>query len=217
MKRIAVLIAVALFCAAGAIAETPVRPETVYLPPYPGISGWKKVTNVDNANQVYFEWIPDDQSLPDYKDILVEQAFPNAKQEPPQAFADRLTRGIGSACMKAARNGPKTAIEHGFNVAYSQIYCVHVKKNTQDVDVFSKVIQGRNSLYVLQREFHRPTEDGVPATRAFPKGHEAEAKADMAAHLAAAEYLDAVQVCPSLDGSPCPLPESTKAQGAIPK
>lgn len=217
MKRIGLFAAALLACAASAAGETPTVTETVVLPPYAGVNDWKKVTNVSNADKIYYEWIPADQPVQGFKDILTEQAFFKLKDVPAMFFADRLTQMIGADCQKASRIGPKAAVENGFNVVYAQTFCVHDKVKAQDVENFIKVIQGRSALWVFMREFHRPTEDGTAGARVFPKDHEADARAFADAMMAASDYLVKVQICPSADGSPCPSPGTAALKGAVPK
>ncbi len=217
MKRFFVLAVAAVLCGTSASAETAVIPETVVLAPYPGIIGWKKITDVSNAEHVYFEWIPANQSAERFHDILVEQSYTRLKNVPPGAFAEKVIAVIAQACAKTSKNGPKLVTEHGSQVAYAQYYCVADPKK-EDVDGFIKVITGRDALYIFQREFHYPTTaESYPGVRSWPKGHDAEAKADMEAHFAAAKYLDAVQLCPAADGSACPSAQETPESGAVPR
>jgi hypothetical protein len=211
MKVIPFLVAAVVFCGCGAVAGPA---ESVIMPPYPDISGWQKITNAANADQLYYEWIPQGQAIGNFHDILVEQAFYKLKGLSPVSFANALLARLQRACSKTSRNGPIERTEHGFTVAYAQNYCVDSQGKHEDVDGFIKIIGGRDGIYVFQREFHYPTANGVPGTHVYPAGHGDEARADIAAHAAAAAYLDAVQLCPTADDSPCP---STTGSGAVPR
>ena len=208
MKTTAALAAAFFVCSNVAIAQTPAPSETVVMPPYPGVF-WTQVTNVKTADRVLFEWIREGQTRENIHDMLVEQAFYNLRTMSPAEFAERMLASTAVFCEKGARTGPKLATEHGFAVAYGQSYCVRRKGTNKDVDMFIKVIGGRNALYVIQREFHYPTTpESVPAVRVWPKGKEAEAKTDMDAHYAASMYLGSVFVCPTADGTKCPAVEN---------
>ncbi len=208
MKRIVMATILAATVAVSALAGGTPSTEVLVLPPFPGgKSVWKKVQGIDTAQQLSFIWIPADQTKDNVTNLLVEEAFYTAKNMAPAQFAAGMIRTTQRACHAVAASGPITHMENGYPIAYAQIYCLHQNGKNIDVDIFLKAIQGRKALYVVQREFHRPTGlSQVPGVKVFPKGHEAEAKAYMEAQAAAAKYLDDVQLCPPATGTgKCPV------------
>lgn len=203
MKRIAAASILAAVVALPAASAASPSTETLVLPPFPGgNSAWKKVQNVETPQKLSFIWIPADQTTENATDLLIEGAFYSAKDMGPAQFAAAMIQSTRQACQAAAASRPVSHTENGYPVAYAQVYCVHENGKAIDVDIFLKAIQGRKALYVVQHEFHRPTGSSqVPGVRSFPKGHEAEAKADLEAHTAAAKYLDDVELCPPAAGT----------------
>jgi hypothetical protein len=181
--------------------------EVLSVPSYPSEPHWKEITNKKNASMELVEWIPADQTEDAIRDILTKQIFYNLKGEAPSAFVSRILNGVGKSCKRVRVNGPKTQIENGYAVAYAQAYCVNQKGAAQDVDIFIKAIRGEAALYVVQREFRRPTQAAAtPGITTFSEDQLEQMKARMAAINVANKFLvEDVQLCP--------LPRGTAACG----
>ncbi|HEX4294993.1 MAG TPA: hypothetical protein VHZ29_12735 [Rhizomicrobium sp.] len=197
MEKIALTAAIV---AAASFSSAASAGERLVVAPYPAATPWKNITDKHNAQQLLMEWIPADQSENDIKDILTEQAFYNQKNADPSVFVGDFLRRVGGACQSARVNGPKAASENGYRVAYAQAYCVNQTGAALDVDIFFKAIAGRDALYVVQREFHRPTEKGAVA------GVRSASLDQIKAEVAADKFLvSQVQLCPPASGKgACP-------------
>lgn len=195
-SKFAVAVAATIF-----ISSTALAGERLIVAPYPAATPWKNITNKHNAVQLLMEWIPADQSENEIKDILTEQAFYNQKSADPSAFVADLLRRVGGACERVRVNGPKAGDENGYRVAYAQAYCVNQTGAALDVDIFIKVVAGRDALYVVQREFHRSTEKGAVA------GVRSASLDQIKAQVAADKFLvSQVQLCPPASGKgACPV------------
>jgi hypothetical protein len=207
MKKISLA---AAFVLVSGVAAGQSTSETLAVPPYPADKPWKLITDIHDDKHVMKEWIPADQSPDDIADILTEQIFPTVKQSPAE-FVNGIFARTRTACNDVRINGPKEQIEDAYPVAYGQVYCVNQKGAAKDVDIFLKVIGGKDSLYVVQREFRRPTTPGaVAGLRKFPKGAADEAQAALAAQKTANDFLVsqvklcADNACPSATPSPAP-------------
>ncbi|MGC3965643.1 MAG: hypothetical protein QM803_20620 [Rhodocyclaceae bacterium] len=148
--------------------------EKLVLEPYPGDTPWQEVTNQSNGNQWLREQIPADQKIEAYKDILTAQSFPQQKNVDPTTFLKNLFAGVTTACERVKVNGPKAQEENGVPVAYAQIFCNRQKGTDFGVNMFFKVIQGSEALYVVQREFRVPPAE-APGMMAFEKAEQAMA------------------------------------------
>src|ERR1043166_8885372 len=146
-------------------------------------------------------------------DILAEQIFPTEKGADPSEFTRGWLKRIINSCRDAKVNGPTAGAENGFSVAYAQVYCVDSKGT--DVDIFFKAIAGMDALYVVQREFRRPTEPGeVAGMRNFGKDQGDAAKAALEAQNAANDYLvSKVKLCANADNGIC-APGTAKSEQA---
>lgn len=217
MRQLGLIAACIISLCASAAAETmPTAKETLVVPPYPGGS-WKKITDVNTAEQVYFEWIPEDQSVDDIKDILVEQVFPKLKGVPPGDFQKAIFGRISQACEALRVNGPVEHIENGYPIAYAQEYCSRQKGTGNDVDIFVKVISGKDALYVVQREFRRPADkSGTAGVVSFDGSKLDEVKAHLEARKVANDWLVSAQLCPPTSGTgECPS-KKAEAEPAAP-
>jgi hypothetical protein len=189
--------------ALAAVLASAAQAETLVVPPYPAAAPWKKITDHVDARGTWIEWIPADQSEDAIKDILTEQIFPAQKGTDPSGFTRDWLKRIIAGCRDSSVNGPKAATENGFAAAYAQAYCVDAKGI--DADIFLKAISGKDALYVVQREFRRPTGPGeIAGQRRFPKDQEAAAKAALAAQNEANDYLvSRIKLCAKDDAANC--------------
>jgi hypothetical protein len=208
-------LAAGLIAAPALAADPPPSGEHLVVAPYPGGAPWQTVTDKRNDFQSMIEIIPADQSVTAIKDIIVEQTFFKLKNQDPSAFIGGLLQRLSRSCASARINGPKAGTQNGYPVAYGQSYCVGVRG--EDVDSFLKAIAGKDALYLVQREFHRPTTPGALAgVRSFSSDELPKLRALMSAQKIASDFtVDGVQVCPPVGGDgPCPsarLPEAAKA------
>jgi hypothetical protein len=134
---------------------------------------------------------------------LTQQEFYDLRDDNPVALVSRILADVGNACEHARVNGPKEQREDGYAVAYAQAYCANQKGAAKDVDIFIKAIQGKDALYVVQREFRRPAQAGaIPGVTMFPKDQLDVMKERLAAYQAANDFLASeVLLCPLTGGS----------------
>jgi hypothetical protein len=111
--------------------------ESFRVPPYPSDTPWKEITNKKNVQVELVEWIPNDQTENEIKDILTEQVFYAANGQEPSTFVSGILNRVGQACEGARVNGPKEQTENGYAVAYAQAYCTNQKGTSKDIDIFT--------------------------------------------------------------------------------
>jgi len=183
--------------------------EKFIVPPYPSATPWKPHIVPRFPQVAWVEWWPEDQPENDIKDILTTQVMKRGKIEP-ATFLTTMFARVANSCTGAMVNGPKEQTEYSFPVAYGQLYCTGQKGAGKDVDIFFKIIGGKDALYIIEREFRRPAEPGAqPGVRHFPGDQMAEAKADMDAKETANRYLAQVRLCPTeqpCEPDPAPNP-----------
>ena len=170
------------------LSTMPALAETLVMPPCPSSPPWKKITDKGNAQAHLREWIPANQTEANILDILTEQKFFTIKNGDPAAMVARIANGAKGACEGLRANGPKRGNENGYPVAYGQIYCHHQKGTPFDVTIFVKAIGGHDALYVVQREFHRPTQESGVAGVVIMNKFE-DVRAMMAEQVAGDKYL----------------------------
>lgn len=130
--------------------------EKLIVPPYPASTPWTQVTDERQGVRALQEWIPADETLDDYRDILAVQAYPMTAGLTPEAYLKGMFRQIGGACTGLRVNGPVSRSEGGYPVAYAQVYCGQQKGQAFGVNMFLKVIQGRDALYAINRDLRVP-------------------------------------------------------------
>jgi hypothetical protein len=129
--------------------------EYLSFPPPPGWGGWKVLTEQRSPERIFVERIPENQSPSEVKDIVIEQYYVGIQQKiSPVDLLKALPRiAQSSICEKMRATTPVGQVEHGFNVAYAQMYCPRQKGKTYGFIDLQKAIQGKNGIYVIQREW----------------------------------------------------------------
>lgn len=199
MKRLLAIVASAALASATAAGAA----ERLVVEPYPGKPAWKEVTNVTRGDQSMREWIPGDQAIESYRDILVAQVYARAPAGiTPSSFLQGLFSRFGGACEHVRVNGPKPSTEGGYATAYAQVYCSRQIGQPFGVSTFYKVMLAGGALYVVNRDIRTPPSD-VAGVIEFPKGQAEQGLALMRAQGQANDYLvKSVYLCP--DASPDP-------------
>lgn len=184
------------------IRIAPVLGEKLVVPAYP-TGRWKTLTNSGSDTQTLVEYIPEDQTAQTMTDLLQIRTGIGAQRAQPKAFMASLFTGFSKDCSSMNVNGPVAATENGHAVAYGEVFCKHSKQPAgKDMDIFVKVIQGKDALYIIQRDFHRPTEPGLAAgERRYATAQAEQMKADNAAIETAQDFLKQVRLCPVNDAA----------------
>jgi hypothetical protein len=172
-------------------------------PAYPDHQPWKLVTNASDARHAQKEWIPADQQIESFKDILSAQAFFALANTDPANFVRGMLAHVSADCDHVSVNGPKAATENGVPVAYGQFYCGQVKGQNFGTHSFIKVIKGTDAVYAVNRDFRTPV-SAMGNVMTFDKDHAADAMAMLKAESAANKYLEAVHLCSGIAPG-CPL------------
>lgn len=184
------LVALALLLPAAASAA-----ERLVVAPYPAEIPWTLATDQRQGRMMLQEYVPVDQTVDDYQDMLIVQAFPESRTLPPATFMKAMISGVSYACEGVSVNGPVDREEGGYKVAYGQIYCGHQLGKPDGAHIFIKMIQGKDAMYVIQREFRVPPTK-VAGTLAFGAEDKDRALALIKDEAAANAYLtDSVFLC----------------------
>jgi hypothetical protein len=155
MQYIHLMIFVVVFNAISpcSLANAQDNTERLYYGTLPGFVSWKQVTDENGKNGWLREFVPSEQEVSAYKDMWVIQAFVKLKDKNPGKFLTGMFKGAGRSCEAVRVNGPKEMEEAEYSVAYGQLYCGQQKGESFGVNLFVKVISGKDALYVVQREF----------------------------------------------------------------
>jgi len=172
-------------------------------PTYPDHQPWKMITNASDARHWQKEWIPADQQVESFKDILSAQAFIGLANTDPATFLRGMLAHVPADCDHVSVNGPKAASENGVDVAYGQFYCGQVKGQNFGTHSFIKVIRGTDAVYAINRDFRTPV-SAMGNVMVFDKEHGADAIALLKGESAANKYLEDIHLC-SGNTPGCPM------------
>ncbi len=148
--------ALALLVALHASAFAAESTERLVLGDFPGFAAWTKVTDKSFDGDWILEYLPSEQSVPDYKDMWVVQGFRTLKGKDPGKFLSDMFTNAVQSCESVRVNGPKKSEDEGLEVAYGQLYCGRQAGQNFGVNLHVKVVSGKDALYVVQREFRVP-------------------------------------------------------------
>ncbi|HWE47739.1 MAG TPA: hypothetical protein VG407_17090 [Caulobacteraceae bacterium] len=192
-------IAAALGGLIGSVAQAA---DHLILPTYPNDPPMVEATHQVAGAKFLYEFIPQGETLENYRTILSAKSFPGTTSAGPEDFLKGMFARSSAACDGVRVNGPKSAEEGRASVAYGQVYCGRQKGKPYGVNMFFKVIQGRDALYVIHVEFHVPP-SSTGGVQAFSQDQVTEMVAMLKAQSAANTYLvESVFLC--LDGSTDP-------------
>jgi hypothetical protein len=190
----------------------PVLTEKLVVPAYP-TGNWKILMDSGTDEATLVERIPVEQTAQTISDLLQEHVLFSdaARKMPPKTFVTATFTRFNRQCSAMNVNGPTEATEDGHAVAYGEVFCKNSRSPAgKDIDIFLKVIQGKDALYMVQRDFHRPTEPGTGAgERRYRPDQADQMKADNAAIETAQGFLKQVRLCPASDAAclaPVPSP-----------
>jgi hypothetical protein len=172
--------------AAGPVAAA--EGEQLRLDPIQGPPPWKEVTHQRDGARFLIEIIPSDQDINAYREILSAQSFPALKGQDPAEYLKGMFTRLGGSCDGARVNGPKAGLEQGAPVAYAQIYCGRQRGRDFGVQMFFKVLQGTDALYVVLREMRVPP-SAQGGMMSFSKDEMPKVLAIMKAASEANQYL----------------------------
>jgi hypothetical protein len=176
--------------------------ERLLLPVYPNDPPMVEATHQVVGAKFLYEFIPKGQTLENYRTILSAMSFPGTRPPSPAAYLNGMFGRFPAACDGVRVNGPKSVEEGGAPVAYGQAYCGRQKGKPYGVNMFFKVIQGHDGLYVVHVEFHVPP-SSLGGIQSFSKDQVAEMVEMMKAQSTADKYLaESVFLC--MDGSTDP-------------
>lgn len=177
------------------LGSTAAAAERLVLEPYPASAPWKEVTNISRGAKFLRELIPADQKIESYKDILTAQSFPEIRGVAPADYLKTVFKGAAGQCRGVRVNGPVERQEDGRRVVYGQIYCGQQVGKPFGVNMFFKVIEGEDALYVVQREMRVPPSP-VGGVQSFDASQMQAMKAMMEAQGVANTYLsNGVHLC----------------------
>lgn len=164
--RLALAAALTLGLAGPALAADPSAPgeRLLLVPP----ANWQPVQLSQSEKMVVTRLYPPGQDEKNWNEIVTVQVYPKSSQTARQ-FAESIIQYTRDACV-AAGPGPVTEKPvNGYPSASVPVACSAGKSSGMGGFVLATAIQGKDALYVVQRQWRGPAipQGGEPA---FPPG-----------------------------------------------
>jgi len=124
--------------------------------------GFKVGYHAEQDNQTITEMVAESETVEDWTTMVTVQIFLGQTNLTPAQAQDTLTKSWFSACANSETYPVADGAENGYNFILWQLYCP-LNPSTQKVEfTFMKVIQGNDSLYLVQVAFrHEPSNDEI--------------------------------------------------------
>jgi hypothetical protein len=156
--------------------------------------GWGKRAEAGDALGHHGDWLPEGQSLADWRDRITLQVVPELAGEAPPAFLDRMANLRAETCARMFATEVERARLNGFAVGLRVIACTRDNRTGTGEVTVMRALAGAQALYVIQRVFRV-----VPfSVQAFPLSGEALDRARAAIEFGfACERGSAARPCPA--------------------
>ena len=155
--------ALTLVCATGAAAQgySPGENLIVDIPP-----GFGLVTQTESADSAIEEYIPQNQTLQTWSDLITLQVFPGLGGTGPDAFLDRMAGAVAGECPGAEIGSVQPVGVGAYPSALFVVICPDSPR-TEGIESFAAyAIGGLDRLYVVQYAWdRRPSPDDIAAAQ----------------------------------------------------
>jgi hypothetical protein len=168
------------------LASSPVRAELENENLLVGVpEGFKLAFKDRNDERLMSEMIPEGETLDDWSEMLTTQVFFGGLPATPDQFYAEMRKGWLEACEGGNGKLVRSGTENGYKFAFGFLTCPLNPKTDKPEAAWIKLIQGHDSMYVVQRATtEEPTKETIEE---FSK------------------FLREVKVCDSrLPDRPCP-------------
>ncbi len=128
--------------------------------------GWGKRTEAADALGHHGDWLPDGQSLADWRDRITVQVVPELAGEPPPDFLDRMADLRAQTCAHMFATEVENTSLNGFAVGLRVIACTRDKRTGTGEVIVMRALTGARALRDPARVPGRPVSGaGLPAQR----------------------------------------------------
>ena len=115
--------------------------------------GWGKRTEAADALGHHGDWLPEGQSLADWRDRITVQVVPELAGEPPLDFLDRMADLRAQTCAHMFATEVENTSLNGFAVGLRVIACTRDMRTGTGEVIVMRALSGARALYVIQRVF----------------------------------------------------------------
>jgi len=144
---------------------------------------WKEDFRDQSKKSLITEYVPQSQTVQDWTSMITVQIFYNARSSNPIEFLDNVSSRSQKVCKDFSVVESHSEIQNGYPISTSLQACGTYTKTGQGEVTMYKVVQGNDSLYVVQRAWRGNSFTGANIPLSKTELMEWE------------KYLNAVTVC----------------------
>ena len=124
--------------------------------------GWVSGFQVEKGQMEMHEFIPDNQNIDHWSDMITVQIFYGGIGKTAIEFAAVFKQGWKNSCPSMQDSEEITGFENGYAFAFWTQYCELSPVSQRSEFVLIKAIQGKDNFYVIQRAWRNiPGQDEV--------------------------------------------------------
>jgi hypothetical protein len=156
---------------------------------------WQVAHSSRSDRVVHMAWLPQGQEVGNWSDKVSVQMFPGQTQVGGQQLLDQLARRYERDCKNLLATQTETTRKRGKTVAFRLLGCTEHRATGRGEMALFRVIEGAESLYLVQRAWRTPTFD----TESIPFAREVLGKTRVwlqGGRVCQADSADAAFACP---------------------
>lgn len=181
-----------LLCAPALAQDKPPQAEQIFAPTPPGFK--LSDSKIDDKQRV-FEFLPEGETAKSWTERIGIVVFFGMKGRSPKQVAEALQTEWRATCPAFSSNAPEQRLEKNYPASILTMACSYAEPPQNRMPrefVMAKIVQGTDSLYLVQRAWRGGPEYAPPPLT------------DKATGDAWAKFFSQVEVCDTrLRGQPC--------------
>ena len=151
--------------------------------------GWSLGFSDRDDGRAIYEYLPPDQQVEDWQEMMTVQIFFDLNSVPPSALLGQMRAGFEAECEAAGADQLVERTVNGYPAARQLLLCGQAQQSGMGEVTLVLALAGRDSLYVVQRAWR-----GNPFKGAAP-----QAASTLLADWA--QHLDSIKLCDTRDKS----------------
>lgn len=120
---------------------------------------WEVAHSANSGRVMHMAWLPEGQETGSWSDKVSLQLFPGETEVTGKQLLDNIARRYARDCQNLLGTDTEVKRERGRTVAFRLLGCTeHAQTGRGELALF-RVVQGAESLYLVQRAWRTPTFD----------------------------------------------------------
>lgn len=124
--------------------------------------GWIQGFSVRKGNMGMKEFIPADQTVDNWDEMITTQIFFGGLEKSAEEFQSQLGSSWKESCPRSFVNTGKSGIENGYKSIFWQQFCENNPRTGLPEVTLFKAIEGNDSFYLIQKAWKKiPTKEEI--------------------------------------------------------